>query len=100
MDTEEREESTEVAEPEASVEPEGTTEPEAEVEPEVETAPPTPGTKVEVGTLQPDQSFTLDRKEYVVSAVYPFGVMAVPPSPTKKRKLVERIPTDTMVTVK
>ncbi|KKK78731.1 hypothetical protein LCGC14_2840620 [marine sediment metagenome] len=63
------------------------------------TEPPAPGSKVEVGTLQPDQSFTLERKEYIVSAVYPFAVMAVPPKPSKQRKNVERIPIDTMVTV-
>ncbi len=96
MDTEREEttETTETLEPEASVDSEETVEPEAKAE------PPAAGTKVEVGTLEPDQLFTLERKEYVVSAVYPFGVMAVPPKTMKNRKGAERLPLDTMVTVK
>lgn len=104
MDTQEEETTRtaeeETAEPGAPAEPEETTKPEEAVEPEAKAEPPKPGTKVEVGTLEPNQSFTFERKEYVVSAVYPFGVMAVPPTATKKRKPVEKIPTDTIVTVK
>ncbi len=77
-----------------------TTEPVAEVKPEAKPEPSAPESKVEVGTLEPNQAFTLDRKAYVVSAVYPFGVMAVPPKTMKNRKGAERIPIDTLVTVK
>jgi hypothetical protein len=53
--------------------------------------------KVEVGSLNPNRGFSIGRAKYIVSAVYPFAVMAVRLNPTKAAPAVEKLPLDTLV---
>ncbi len=53
--------------------------------------------KVEVGSLEPDQVFSLGGVKYTVSAVYPFAVMAVPLKQKPSAKAVEKLPLNTLV---
>lgn len=60
---------------------------------------PVPKANVEIRTLQPGHSFTLNRVSYIVSAVYPFAVIAARKKPSKLTKPIEKLPPDTLVKI-